>query len=642
MRPDRRLHPGLLTKLIGLTAFVLTCSIVTVTWLSAHLTAAGLNKQRGQALGDDIRVYTTLVQFAATHRNWAGVHPELVTLARRDGRPIELTTVRRRLIADSSPGRSQPPALPAAPLATIDPLDVNTTLIAGAATGPVQVSAPPAPNRPAPVTPTDPNPAECPTGRCQVPTGVTATSTPGRIDPSATGPYLLSTEQQATLRQAALGEVACLKVNYNISARIEVRPSGRPIVSSPYSSGVCHSDVLDRPTKTETRALSQLTDLVNACLASQHAAPVKVLLGFRWAPSTPDRAPGSNLASSCIASSRAEQLAPYVAPPALVFVGSPASASLVSLSPASRIRIAEIAALVLLVTMTITILVAIRITRPLHALAAAARQVSRGDFSARVAVKNRDETGVVARAFNEMAERRQSAEYQRKAMVNDIAHELRTPASNILGWIEAAEDGLSEPAEALASLKEESLLLAHLIGDLQDLAAADAGELAIRPAHLDVADLLDSLIQANRATANERRVGLISHAPDQLAVTADPIRLRQAVANLVGNAIRHTPPDGVVTLTGRAEGEEVVIEVADTGPGIDTQDLPFIFDRFWRADKSRTRRTGGSGLGLAITRKLAEAHHGTVSAANGSTGAVFTLRIPAHWVGPTGHPETPV
>jgi two-component system sensor histidine kinase BaeS len=302
---------------------------------------------------------------------------------------------------------------------------------------------------------------------------------------------------------------------------------------------------------------------------------------------------------------------------------------LLSLSTANRTRIAELAALVLLVTMTITTLVAIRITRPLHALAGAARQASGGDFSARVTVRSHDETGIVARAFNEMAEQRQQAEFQRKAMVNDIAHELRTPVSNIRGWLEAAEDGLSDPAEALASLREESLLLAHLIGDLQDLAAADAGELAIRAERVDLADILGNVAQAHRGTADAKGIRLISHSPGELPVTADPIRLRQAVANLVGNAIRHTPADGTVTLTAWPDGGQVVIEVTDTGPGIDPRHLPFLFERFWRADKSRSRQTGGSGLGLAITRKLAEAHHGTVSAANGDAGAVFTLRIPA-------------
>lgn len=418
MRPDPPLHRSLLVKLLGLTAFVLTCSIVTVAWLSAHLTAAGLSQQQGQALGDDIRVYTALVNYAATHDSWADVGPTLIALGQRDGRPVVLTTVRRQLIADSAADHGRPPALPAVALATIDPLNVNTTLIADTSTG---------------------------------------------QDP----------------------------------------------------------------------------------LTAQ--------------PQTPPTA--------------------------------------------------------------------------------AARQASGGDFSARVTVRRHDETGIVARAFNEMAEQRQQAQFQRKAMVNDIAHELRTPVSNIRGWLEAAEDGLSDPAEALASLREESLLLAHLIGDLQDLAAADAGELAIRAERVDLADILDNVAQAHRGTADAKGIRLTSRSPSELPVTADPIRLRQAVANLVGNAIRHTPADGTVTLTAWPNGSEVVIEVADTGPGIDPRHLPFLFERFWRADKSRSRQTGGSGLGLAIARQLAEAHHGTVSAANGDAGAVFTLRLPARQPTPSAGPE---
>lgn len=645
MRPEPPLHRSLLLKLLGLTAFVLTCSIVTVAWLSAHLTAAGLSQQQGQALGDDIGVYTALVNYAATHESWAGVGPELAALARRDGRPVALTTVRGQLIADSAAGGGHPPALPAAALATIDPLNVNTTLIADTSIGQdpltAQRQSPPAATVPAPAPPPAPAPAGCTAAdNCTA----TAVAVPGpasdRIDPMATGPYLLPPNERVALKRAAMDEVACLKVNYGVTARIAVSPTGRPDVVSPFSSGICRNSTLDRPTVTEARALSQLTTLVNACLASQHAAAVKIFLGFGWTAATPGNEPAGGLVSSCIASGRAEQLAPYVAPAALVFVGSPqpASAALLSLSTVNRTRIVELAALVLLITMTITTVIAIRITRPLHALAGAARQASRGDFSARVTVRSHDETGIVARAFNEMAEQRQQAESQRKSMVNDIAHELRTPVSNILGWLEAAEDGLSDPAEALGSLREESLLLAHLIGDLQDLANADAGELAIRAERLDLADMLDNVAQAHRGTADAKGIRLVSRVPGELPVTADPIRLRQAVANLVSNAIRHTPADGSVLVSAWPDGDEVVIEVADTGPGIDPRHLPFLFERFWRADKSRSRQTGGSGLGLAITRKLAEAHRGTVSAANSDAGAVFTLRIPVRQPGSSGVP----
>jgi two-component system sensor histidine kinase BaeS len=643
MRRDLPLHRSLLIKLLGLSALVLTCSIVTVSLLSVHLTTAGLKQQQGQALGDDIRVYTALVNYAATHDSWAGVGPTVAGLAARSGQQIVVTTPKRQRLAASGPGGGSPRSLPSVALATVDPLNVNTALIASTSAGqaPLPAISPAAPTGAAPV-PARPSAAEqagCPSGtRCLPPAQPSAGSPADRIDPAAVGPYLLPRAERAVLHRAALNAVGCLRANYDVTAQVAVSPTGRAEVVSPYPGNVCYNSTLDQPTATESTALAQLTTLVNACLASQHAPPVKVLLGFVAEPVTSARLASSEIVSSCLATGRAEQLARYVAPPALVFVGSsqPASATLLSLSAANRTRIAEVAVLVLLATMAITTAVSIRITRPLHALARAARQASRGDFSARVTVKNHDETSIVAGAFNEMAEQRQQAEAQRKAMVNDIAHELRTPVSNIRGWLEAAQDGLSEPAEALASLHEEALVLARLISDLQDLAAADAGELAIHVERVDLGRLLGNVAQAHRGTADAKRIRLTSRGHGQLTVAADPVRLRQAIANLTTNAIRHTPAGGAVTLVAWPDGNEAVIEVADTGPGIDARHLPFLFERFWRADRSRSRQTGGSGLGLAITRKLAEAHHGTVSAANGGNGAVFTLRIPLNQPGRAG------
>jgi two-component system sensor histidine kinase BaeS len=214
-----------------------------------------------------------------------------------------------------------------------------------------------------------------------------------------------------------------------------------------------------------------------------------------------------------------------------------------------------------------------------------------------------------------MAATRERLEKQRTDMVGDIAHELRTPLSNIRGWLETAQDGVSTvDPPLLASLLEEAGLLQHIIHDLQDLALADAGTLRLHREPVDVPELLNDL----RATA--------SVEAEPLTVFADPVRLRQVLGNLVTNAVRHTPPGSRVTLRAYPDG---VIEVADTGPGIGPEDLPYVFDRFWRAEKSRNRATGGSGLGLAIVRKLAEAHGGAATAFSvPGQGATFRLRLP--------------
>jgi two-component system sensor histidine kinase BaeS len=210
--------------------------------------------------------------------------------------------------------------------------------------------------------------------------------------------------------------------------------------------------------------------------------------------------------------------------------------------------------------------------------------------------------GHLASVLNDLSERRARTEEQRKAMVSDVAHELRTPLSNIRIWLEAAEDGLALSDQAfVSSLLDEAL---HIIDDLQDLAAADAGSLRLHPEPLHVRDLLEQVAEAHRAQADAAGIRLDVHPEGDPALTADLVRLRQAVANLVSNAVRHTPAGGRVTLRAEQTGEEVLIEVADTGTGIAPEDLPLVFERFWRAEKSRSRRTGGSGLGLAIELRL--------------------------------------
>jgi two-component system sensor histidine kinase BaeS len=172
--------------------------------------------------------------------------------------------------------------------------------------------------------------------------------------------------------------------------------------------------------------------------------------------------------------------------------------------------------------------------------------------------------------------------------------------------------------------------LQHVIDDLRDLAAADAGSLRVHPEPIYVNDALEQVAEAHRGAADAAGVRLITESAADPEVAVDPVRLRQLVGNLVSNAVRHTPRGGVVTVRSRVDGGQLVVDVVDTGTGIAPADLPKVFDRFWRADGSRSRATGGSGLGLAIARKLAEAHGGDIAVANRpGSGAVFTVRLPA-------------
>lgn len=321
------------------------------------------------------------------------------------------------------------------------------------------------------------------------------------------------------------------------------------------------------------------------------------------------------------------------APPARLFITGrpPVASTFVDLSAPSRARIAGLAALVLALAAGASVAVGLRITRPLRELAAAARRMTDGDDDARAVVRTRDEIGDVAVAFNSLAERRGEQERLRRAMVGDVAHELRTPLSSVRGWLEAAQDGLTPTDGRLVdSLHEEAVHLQSLVGDLQDLALADAGELRLHPEPVELGPALEQVVRGQGAAASAKGVGLTARTDPGVVVRADPVRLRQAVTNLVANAVRHTPGGGSVEVTGARDGGDVVVAVRDTGEGIAAADLAHVFERFWRADASRTRGTGGSGLGLAIVRQVATLHGGSVGVESEvGRGTTFTLRLPA-------------
>ncbi|WP_157250813.1 sensor histidine kinase [Nonomuraea typhae] len=568
-----RRRSGLRVKLLAASVLVAVCSVAATAWVVSTLTSGAIQQQRGQALAEDTRVYDTLLAFAARNRGWTGVDKIVADLAVTTGRKITLTTHDRRPIAASAPGTP-----PATPSAVVDPLAVDTALLPSVGAD--------------------------------------------RIDPRATGPFTLTKAELATLRGSAQRRVACLRQG-GFDAKAVTGPSGRPAVelkgTAPVED-VCAQKALDRPTRTETRALRRLGALVNACLERDRLAPVTLKLDLTWAWTRPAVASSvvPQIINGCIDTSRRELLRPHVAPAAWLFIESPATAPALNLSPANTARIAAVAAAILVLTAGISFLLATRVVRPLRALTAAAHRM-RVDGAAKVEVSSGGEIGDLAAAFNEMAEHRLRLEALRKDLVSDVAHELRTPLSNIRGWLEAAEDGIA-PVDT-ARLLKESLLLQHIVDDLQDLSVADAGKLRLHPEPFGLRDLLGQVAAAHPAPGLVVTVS----APD-LTVEADPVRLRQAVGNLVGNAIRHTPPGGRITLTARRTLQDVTIEVADTGIGIAPEDLPHVFDRFWRADRSRSRTSGGSGLGLAIVRSIAAAHGGTVAVASTpGQGTRFTL-----------------
>ncbi|ASQ93213.1 HAMP domain-containing sensor histidine kinase [Streptomyces sp. 11-1-2] len=598
MRRDVPLRRSLLLRLLAVSALVSACSVAATAWLAIQTTAVAIREERGQALADDTRIYDSLLGYAARHPRWDGVGPTVRALARETGHRIIVTSDGRQ-IADSQSAARFPYRPPDKATAVIDPLAVSPDLLPDSASD--------------------------------------------RIDPRAVGPFELNGDERARLRLAARRQAACLRTVFGQEMTVVEEPSGRSRVGTDASrvpdTPRCASATLDPATPTEARALSALSRLVNTCLARRHAAQVKLTLDDHGEPRAepPSRPRGGDtdgsLVSSCLASGRAQQLAPYVAPAAALYVTSPgrSATTFFDLSTGNRARIAGGTALVLLVTVTATTLAGIRLVRPLRALTDAAQRMEDGEAGARVKVTSNDELGRLTSAFNSMSSRRDQLEAARKDMVSDVAHELRTPLSNIRGWLEGAQDGVVPHGDLLvSSLLEEALHLQHLIDDLRDLSAADAGELRLHLAPVDIAHLLAHTATAHHAAAENAgvalRVGAHGDCPE---IEADQVRLRQVLGNLVANALRHTPSGGTVSLRVRPAGGAVLIEVADTGSGIAADELPHVFDRFWRADKSRSRRTGGSGLGLSIVRKLVEAHGGTVTVRSTvGGGSEFTIRLP--------------
>ncbi|RKT88316.1 two-component system, OmpR family, sensor histidine kinase BaeS [Saccharopolyspora antimicrobica] len=604
---------SLLARLLAMSVVVAGCSIGATAWLAAQSTSGAINQEIGESLATDATIYDALLGYAAGHPQWSGVQDVVTELSERTGRRITLTTQARVPIADS--GDPQDTPLPRTPSAVVDPLAVDPVLKPGAA-----------------------------------------------IDPRAVGPYQLTAAERAKLAADAQNQLRCLRRSGS-DGRIVELPNGRstveiiaaepqqkrsrpvavpddppravpaevpmPETSAPVTPPLASCGAPTTTTETERTANAELLELANACLTRQGADPLPAEAAETTWPNGLRAAPEDQ---RCVDAARREQLGAYVSPAAQLFITRPGTdQAATDLSTVGISRIAWTALVVLVLTVGMTALAASRLVRPIDAITAAARRMGGGDRSARVRTSARGEIGELAAAFNAMSEQVERTEQQRKTMVSDIAHELRTPLVNVRGWLEAAQDGVATLDQPLvASLLEETLLLQHLIDDLQDLALADAGKLRahLEPVHLGA--ILEQVAAAHRGRAEAGGIELRASAEGDPDLAADPTRLRQALGNLVSNALRHTPAGGLVELRARRVADEVIIEVSDTGVGIPAESLPHVFDRFWRAEKSRGRHGGGSGLGLAITHHLVQAHGGSIEVRSTvGAGTTFTIRLPA-------------
>ena len=272
-----------------------------------------------------------------------------------------------------------------------------------------------------------------------------------------------------------------------------------------------------------------------------------------------------------------------------------------------------------------------QITSPLRALSQSAQAVADGDLRQRVVIESNDEIGRVARSFNRMAESLAQADIQRRNLIADIAHELRTPLTVIQGNLEALMDGVYDlTPENVAAIHKQSVVLSRLVADLRDLALAEAGQLQLELKTVVVEDLITQVSEGLEVQAREKGVTLKHEVTGNLPkIQADEQRITQVLYNLMSNALRHTPTGGTITTTVELRDERVLVNVRDTGTGIATEDLPHIFERFYRADRSRTRATGGSGLGLTISKQIIEAHGGQIWAQSWlGAGSTFAFSLP--------------
>lgn len=284
------------------------------------------------------------------------------------------------------------------------------------------------------------------------------------------------------------------------------------------------------------------------------------------------------------------------------------------------------------VAVLLSLIISRRITKPVHDMAAATELIAAGDYGQRVSVSGHDEIGSLGHSLNGMAMRLEEAQQLRRELMANIAHELRTPLTSISGYMEGLEDGVvPATAETYATVRGEALRLSRLVEDLQRLSRAESGQEELDIIAIDPAAFLQRVTSKMGRQFQEKGVSLeaetIAGTPELLA---DEDKLEQIMINLLDNALRYTDAGGRVQVSGRVQDGKVAIEITDTGHGIDQSDLPYIFERFFRTDKSRARASGGTGIGLTIVKRYVEALGGGISVTSeAGAGTTFTVLLPA-------------
>ncbi|SDU38640.1 sensor histidine kinase [Jiangella alkaliphila] len=651
---------SLFVRLLVLFLGVAIISIAGTAWLTTQSTSQRLRGEFESTLEADSDVYGALAAYAQNHDSWDGVGPLVDELAERTGNRVAVTDPGGEVLADSAASGGGAPPLPSTPTAEIDPMAPLAVMDGGFAMtaaapmaiegwagggGVAREDAPSADASPEPGSETAP-PDELislqgTSAELSVVSGPMATPLDWRL-----------TEEEAKTRERLVAEAnACLQQLGTDG--LFVSPDGTVLRTSSDPVGT----VLEKP--QETIDVAPVDTSVRECvpkelslaseasqaLNSEQARLTEECLTAAGVAAAPTFSPETGLIQLSVDSTDATALAaladcsvqageqamePFLADPALLYIGS--TDRFDAFTGDGWVRTALTGLGVLAAATGVTVFAGRRLSHPIRTLTDAAQRLAAGARGTRVKVTGRDEVAALGHAFNAMASSIEANERQRKAMVSDIAHELRTPLANVRGYLEAAEDGVvAMDAQLVTSLLEESTLLQRLIDDLQDLALADAGMLRVHREDTDVAELARQVVAAHQPSASASSVELVVAAPSTVVADADPVRLRQALGNLVANAVQYSGSGStvLVRVSHDVATDEVVLAVRDDGPGIAPEHLEHLFDRFYRTDTSRTRATGGSGLGLAITKHLVEAHDGTVTVSSMvGAGSTFTIRVP--------------
>ncbi|MEV4267030.1 HAMP domain-containing sensor histidine kinase [Kribbella sp. NPDC049584] len=610
---------SVLVRFLGLSLAVALGAVIATALIATYSTSEKLQGEIDANTGQlqvDGEIYGQLSKYAADHPTWSGVDKLVHELGDKLGRRVAVTADDGSVIADSARMLGAAPALPSVPAATIDARGTGVGKFAG---------------------------ANIYSTRKTIAAGEAGSFVAtALISPYGGYPgWGMTAEESKQRDQLARQAVNCYNAKGKAASVVRAGSSvpqvmieskeslaGVQVKSSALTKDDCTPPGLNAPSAKAKIVNDDEIRRATACLDSAGLKyNINDFEGLKAvAPKT--QSDVGDAFDNCATQARVQALTPYVAPPAKLYLGAKSTFNV--FSGEGLLRTAATALGVLLIAALVMIFAGRRLVRPIVALTGAAQRMRNGDHAARVPVSGKDEVARLGHAFNDMAESIQRHDFQRKAMVSDVAHELRTPLANIKGYLVASEDGVVPlDGELVTSLLEETELLEHLVADLQDLALADAGMLRLHPAPRDLTELAQQVVAAHRPSADAADVTVTAVGGPSPA-RVDSARIRQALGNLVSNAIRYTPPGGNVVVSVRRVGDGYDLSVTDNGSGIAEEHLPYVFDRFYRAEHSRSRSTGGSGLGLAITKHLAEAHGGkiTVTSRLGS-GSTFTIWLPA-------------